>query len=305
MENYTFTVEDGNAGLRLDRYLVERFPESISRTYLQKLIKQSKVLVNGTPRKSHYKIEGGDFIEVEFLKLKEITIKAEKIPINVVYEDERLIVVDKAAGMVVHPAAGNYSGTLVNALLYHIDKLSKSDDERPGIVHRLDKETSGLLIVAKDEAAHAFLARQFNKRTTDKRYLAIVEGIVQLDNGLIEHPIGRHPRDRKRMSVRFSESKSAVTYYKVLERFKDNTLLEIKPETGRTHQIRVHLAYIGHPVTGDKTYGIKRKNMAITRQALHAGEISFRHPTTHKMMRFKSPLPEDMNELLTKLKREL
>jgi 23S rRNA pseudouridine1911/1915/1917 synthase len=303
MESHSFAVDNGEAGLRLDLYLVERFPESISRSYLQKLIREKKVLVNGAPRKNHYKIGAGDLIEVEMAKREKETIRPEDIPINILYEDERLIVLDKSPGMVVHPAPGNYSGTLVNALLYHAGRLSASPGERPGIVHRLDKDTSGLLIVAKDDSAHSFLARQFNKRTTDKRYIAVVEGLVQLDNGVISYPIGRHPRDRKRMSVRFSEAKKAVTYYKVLERFKDKTLLEVRPETGRTHQIRVHLAYIGHSVVGDETYG-KKKDLPIARQALHASEITFLHPATKNPMHFTSPLPGDIKELISRLKKK-
>ena len=301
MEKHTFTVDSGKAGQRLDRYLVDCFPNVVSRTYLQRLISQGKILVNGASRKSHYNVEKGDFIEVEISKPAKPDIKAENIPLNIIYEDDRLIVIDKPAGMVVHPAPGNYSGTLVNALLYHINRLSSSE-LRPGIVHRLDRETSGLLIVAKDDRAHSFLARQFNKRTADKRYLAIVEGVVQLDNGVISYPIGRHPRDRKRMSVKFSEAKSAITNYKVLERFKDKTLLEIKPETGRTHQIRVHMAYIGHPVAGDATYGRKKRNPLIKRQMLHAWRISFLHPTIKERKTFESVLPEDMNTLIARLK---
>ncbi|MDD5681352.1 MAG: RluA family pseudouridine synthase [Candidatus Omnitrophica bacterium] len=302
MENYTFTVDDGNNGLRLDKYLVERFPKTISRTHIQRLINDKKVLVNGTPRKSHYRLEGGDFIEVEMAKPRKIDIKSEDIPLKIIYEDDRLIIVDKPAGMVVHPAPGNYSGTLVNALLHHTGKLSPSAELKPGIVHRLDKDTSGLIIVAKDEAAHSFLARQFNKRTTDKRYITIVEGVVELDNGIVSEPIGRHQRDRKKMSVRFSESRDAVTKYKVLERFKAHTLLEIKPETGRTHQIRVHMAYIGHPVVGDITYGAKKDDGLIKRQALHAASIAFMHPTTREQKKFESKLPEDMKALIKKLR---
>jgi len=305
MQNYTFTVNKGKAGLRLDLYLVSHLPNSLSRTYLQKLIRQKRIFVNGMPRKSHYKIVTGDFIEVEMSKPEKLTISPENIPLNIVYEDERLIVVDKPSGMVVHPAPGNYSGTLVNALLYHVKKLSQSLEGRPGIVHRLDKNTSGLLVVAKDEAAHAFISRQFSKRTTDKRYIAVVEGIVQHDNGVISYPIGRHRRDRKRMSVRFSEAKNAVTHYKVLERFKDKTLLEIKPETGRTHQIRVHMAYIGQPIVGDDMYSTKKKNTVIARTALHAAEISFIHPTTKEQMHFTSPLPVDMKVLIDKLKNKV
>ena len=304
MEKHTFTVDDGNAGVRLDLYLVGRFPKTLSRTYIQKLIQQNNVLVNGVPRKSHYKIEAGDFIEAEIPKPQKPAVKAEDIPLHIIFEDERLLIVDKSAGMVAHPAPGNYSGTLVNALLHHTDRLSASNAGRPGIVHRLDKDTSGLLVVAKDEAAHSFLARQFNKRTADKRYLAVVEGVVQLDNGIISYPIGRHPRDRKRMSVKFSDAKNAVTRYRVLERFADKTLVEIKPETGRTHQIRVHMAYIGHPVVCDKTYGSRKTSAPIIRQALHAAEIAFRHPTTKKVTRFRSPLPEDMKELIEKLKNK-
>ena len=304
MENYTFTVSEGNKGVRLDIYLAKNFPKIISRTYLQKLIRESKVLVNGRARKSNYKIEVGDFIEVEIPKPQKLELKAENIPISIIFEDDRLIVVDKPAGIVTHPAPGNYSGTLVNALLYHVEKLSESNDGRPGIVHRLDKNTSGVLIVAKDELAHAFLSKQFNKRATDKHYLAVTEGVVQLDNGIIEHPIGRHVRDRKKMAVRFSEGKDAITRYKVLERFEDSTLLEIKPETGRTHQIRVHLAYIGHPVVGDVTYGAKKKNMPIARHALHASRISFLHPTTRERVEFESPLPKDMEGLIAGLKNK-
>ena len=301
-ENYTFTVDAGNAGLRLDKYLAARCPKSVSRTRIQKLINGEKVLVNGTPRKNHYKLGDGDSIEMEMAKPRKIDIKPENIPLKIVYEDDRLIIIDKPAGMVAHPAPGNYSGTLVNALLYHTNKLSPSAELKPGIVHRLDKGTSGLMIVAKDEAAHAFLSRQFNKRTTDKRYIAVVDGVVELDNGIISEPIGRHPRDRKKMAVRFSESRTAVTNYKVLERFKNNTLLEIKPETGRTHQIRVHMAHIGYPVTGDVTYGTQKATDLINRQALHAASISFSHPTTKNLMRFESKLPQDIKELLEELR---
>jgi 23S rRNA pseudouridine1911/1915/1917 synthase len=302
MENYTFTVDPGSAGLRLDKYLVERLPKTISRTHIQRLINDQKVLVNGGPRKTHYKLEGGDFIEAEMAKPRKIDIEPEDIPLKIIYEDDRLIIVDKPAGMVAHPAPGNYSGTLVNALLHHTNKLSPSAELKPGIVHRLDKDTSGLIIVAKDEAAHSFLARQFNRRTTEKKYVAVVHGVVELDNGIISEPIGRHPRDRKKMAVRFAESRSAVTRYKVLERFKDYTLLEVKPETGRTHQIRVHMAYIGHPVTGDATYGTRRRGDLIKRQALHAAGISFSHPTTKDRMSFESKLPEDIKELIEKLR---
>lgn len=304
MENYKFTVTGGEAGGRLDLYLVNHLPRSISRTRLQKLIKGKKVLLNGASHKSNHKVEAGDVIEAEILKPRKLTIAPENISLNIIYEDDKLLVVDKPAGMVAHPAPGNYTGTLVNALVYHVSKLSTSDEGRPGIVHRLDKNTSGLLIVAKDEQAHAFISRQFSRRTTDKRYIAVVEGVVQLDNGVISEPIGRHHRDRKKMAVKFADSKEAITRYKVIDRFKDHTLLEIKPETGRTHQIRVHLAYLGHPVLGDETYGVKRKKKLISRQALHASEISFLHPTTKQPQHFTSPLPADLKEVIDKLKNE-
>ncbi len=302
MENYTFAVDNGSAGVRLDKYLTEHFPKSISRTRVQRLILSGKVLVNGSPRKTHYKLERGDFIEVEVPKPQKLDIKAENISLKIIYEDDRLIVVDKPAGMVVHPAPGNYTGTLVNALLHHTKKLSASSEMKPGIVHRLDKDTSGLMVVAKDESAHSFLARQFNKRTTDKRYITVVEGVVELDNGIISEPIGRHPRYRTKMAVRFSESKQAITKYKVLERFKNHTLLEAKPETGRTHQIRVHMAYIGHPIVGDITYGAKKDGALLDRQALHAARISFLHPETKKRVEFESELPKEMKRLIEKLR---
>ncbi|MBU4376977.1 MAG: RluA family pseudouridine synthase [Candidatus Omnitrophica bacterium] len=302
MENYTFAVDLGGAGARLDKYLVERFPKFMSRTHIQRLITDKKVLVNGSPRNNHYKLEKGDFIEVEVPKARKLDIKAENIPLKIIYEDARLMVVDKPAGMVTHPAPGNYTGTLVNALLNHTKNLSFSSEMKPGIVHRLDKDTSGLMIVAKDESSHAFLARQFNKRTTDKRYTAVVEGVVELDNGIISEPIGRHPRDRKKMSVRLSESRQAVTRYKVLERFMNSSLLEVRPETGRTHQIRVHMAYIGHPIIGDATYGSKKSGDLMGRQALHASSISVFHPDTKEVMKFESKLPEDMKKLIVKLR---
>ncbi len=302
MENYTFTIDNAGDGMRLDKYLAEHFPKFVSRTRVQRLITDKKVLVNGGPRKKHYKLEKGDFIEAETPAARKLDIKAENIPLKIIYEDERLIVVDKPAGMVVHPAPGNYTGTMVNALLNYTKNLSFSSEMKPGIVHRLDKDTSGLMIVAKDEASHAFLAKQFSKRTTDKRYTAIVEGVVELDNGIISEPIGRHPRDRKKMSVRLSESRAAITRYKVLERFKDSSLLEVSPETGRTHQIRVHMAHIGHPVMSDTTYGVKGRGGLIGRQALHASSISIFHPGTKKKMKFESKLPKDMKQLIEKLR---
>jgi len=304
MESYKFRVNDGEAGQRLDLYMVNHLPRTMSRTQLQRFIKDKKVLVNGAGRKSHYKVEPGDIVEALISKPRKLTVKPENIPLSIIFEDDRLLIIDKPAGLVTHPAPGNYTGTLVNALIYHVKKLSKSDEERPGIVHRLDKNTSGLLVVAKDGEAHSFISQQFISRTTDKTYLAVVDGVVQLDNGIISYPIGRHPRDRKRMAVRFTDSKEAVSRYRVIERFNARTYLEVKPETGRTHQIRVHLAYIGHPITGDDTYGRKKAGVPIPRQALHAAEISLRHPTTKQLLHFTSPLPADMKKLIAILENE-
>ncbi len=304
METHRFRVNEGEAGQRLDLYLVGRLPHTMSRTHLQRLIKDKKVLVNGAERKSRYNVEPGDVIEVLIPKPRKLTVAPQKMPLEIIFEDDRMLVINKPAGLVTHPAPGNYTGTLVNALVYHVKKLSMTDEARPGIVHRLDKNTSGLLVVAKDEEAHLFISRQFDGRSTEKVYLAVVDGVVELDNGVISYPIGRHPRDRKRMSVRFSEAKEAVTRYSVIQRFRAHTYLEIRPETGRTHQIRVHLAYIGHPIVSDETYGKKKKSGLIARQALHAAEISLRHPGTHEIMHFKSPLPSDMKRLIDRLKND-
>ncbi|MBN1871444.1 MAG: RluA family pseudouridine synthase [Candidatus Omnitrophica bacterium] len=302
---YSFTVHNGEEGIRLDLYLVSRLPKDLSRTRIQKLIKRKKVLVNGTARKANYKLDNGDFIEVETRNGEEINIGAERIDLDIIYEDDKIIIVNKPAGMVVHPAPGNFSGTLVNALLYHTKNLSRIGEDRPGVIHRLDKDTSGLIVIAKDEPTHAALSRQFSRRTTEKSYIAVVEGVVQLDNGVISYPIGRHARDRKKMAVKFSDSKECITRYHVIERFGNNTLLDVKPETGRTHQIRVHLAYIGHPVTGDMTYGKNKKSILIRRQALHAHSITFVHPGSKKRVSFSAPLPDDMKDLIEKLKNRV
>ena len=299
---HNLTVDGREKSTRLDLYLVNRLPKNLSRNQIQKLIKNDAVLVNGAVKKNNYRIEEGDFIEIETaLSSEKRVIAAENISLNIVYEDNSLLIVNKEAGMVVHPAPGNFTGTLVNALLHHVDRLAQSSNDRPGVVHRLDKDTSGIVIIAKDELAHAHLSRQFSRRTMDKRYMAVVEGVVELDNGIISYPIGRHPRDRKRMAVKFTDSKESVTRYHVLERFKDKTLLELKPETGRTHQIRVHLSYIGHPIVGDRTYGKKRCDL-IGRQALHAQSITFEHPESNNNISFSVPLPEDMMNLIEKLK---
>jgi 23S rRNA pseudouridine1911/1915/1917 synthase len=301
--SFTFIVTEDESGLRLDKFLVRNLPEEFSRTFIQELVTDGNVLANGERVKNHHKIGAGESIEVVVPETKEATVVPEDIPLDIVYEDGDIIVVNKPSGMVVHPAPGNFTGTLANALLFHCKKLSGSGDVlKPGIVHRLDKGTSGLLIVAKTDGAHQGLAKQFKARTLKKIYIAVVKGVVQLDNGIIELPIGRHTLDRKRMAVKFVDSKDASTRYMVLERFKDATLLEIALDTGRTHQIRVHMSYIGHPIIGDEKYGYAYAG--IERPALHAKTIGFDHPTKNKYVEFTAEIPDDMRKLINGLKKD-
>ncbi len=296
MEQYSFTVRVQDKGKRLDKFLVERFPKDASRAFIQKLIRTKNVLIGGAFCKPHHKMALGDVVEVRIPAPKPSDIEPKKIPLDIVYEDEHLLVVNKPPGMVVHPAPGNYSGTLVSALLYHCEGLSGiSGILRPGIVHRIDKGTSGLLVVAKDDQTHKGLASQFKKREIDRTYEALVKGVVELDSGKIDLPVGRSARDRKKMGVRFTKSKSALTRYKVLKRYSDFTHLEIEPDTGRTHQIRVHMSYVGHPILGDDKYGTKG---LLKRPALHAKTLAFLHPITKKYMKFDSQLPNDLKEFL-------
>lgn len=297
---FRFEIEQEDAGKRLDKFLAEHMPEKFSRSFLQKLVAGGSVLVNGQVPKKHHKLSPDESIEINIPEPVTSSIKPEKIPIKIVYEDEHLLVVDKSADMVVHPAPGNYSGTLVNALLWHCKNLSGIGGVlKPGIVHRIDKGTSGLLVVAKTDEAHRFLAKQFKAKTTARAYVALVKGVVQFDNGIVDLPIGRSNRDRKKMAVDFASTKEAVTRYKVLERFKDHTLLEIVLGTGRTHQIRVHMAYIGYPIVGDDKYG---SHGLIGRPALHAKTLGFIHPATKKYMEFTSKIPEDMKKLIERVK---
>jgi 23S rRNA pseudouridine1911/1915/1917 synthase len=291
-------VDLDDKGKRLDKFLAQEFSKEFSRSFLQRLLKGGKVLLNGQVPKGHHIVDTGEYVEVMVPRPVESAIKAEKIPLDIVYEDKYLLVVNKPQGMVTHPAPGNYDGTLVNALLGHCHGLSGIGGvSKPGIVHRLDKGTSGLLVVAKTDEAHKKLAKQFKDKTTKRVYMALVKGNVELDNGTVELPIGRHVRDRKKMAVKFDEegSKLAVTHYKVIKRFGDFTLLECTLGTGRTHQIRVHLSYIGYPILGDEKYG-SRGNFKMP--MLHAARIGFTHPVTRKFMEFYKEPPKEMRSII-------
>ena len=291
-------VSEDKHGRRLDKFLAVHFEKDFSRVFLQKLLKAGKVLLNGQVPKRHHIVAAGETVEIKIPSPEESAISAEKIPLDIVYEDKYLLVVNKPQGMVTHPAPGNYTGTLVNALLAYCDDLSGIGGVlKPGIVHRLDKGTSGLLLVAKTDDAHKKLAAQFKDKTTKRVYLALVDGNVELDNGTVELPIGRSVRDRKKMAVKFDDesSKEAITHYKVIKRFGDFTLLECRLGTGRTHQIRVHLSYIGHPILGDEKYGTKGK---FKMPMLHAATIGFTHPVTKKFMEFSSKPPKEMADII-------
>lgn len=297
-----FEVLAGDENLRLDKYLADE-NEELSRSYIQQLIDESHVKVNGKAEKASYKLKDGDQILLEVPEPSELQVKAEQIPLDVLYEDEDIIVINKTWDMVVHPAPGNESGTLVNALLYHCENLSGINGViRPGIVHRLDKDTSGVLVVAKSDLAHHALVDQFKERETNKIYIALVKGYLPYDKGTIDAPIGRDPKDRKKMAVVRDNSKQAVTRFEVLERFHDYTLVKIHLETGRTHQIRVHFHYLGYPVVGDEKYGY-RESLPVKRQLLHAQELSIIHPTTGQEMTFVAPLHDDMSETIAYLRK--
>ncbi|MFC4617276.1 RluA family pseudouridine synthase [Camelliibacillus cellulosilyticus] len=290
------------AGERIDKFL-HRYLESISRTRIQELIKKGEVFVNGKQTKANYKLEAGDRVTAHIFEPEPLDVKPEMIPLDIVYEDRDVIVVNKPRGVVVHPAPGHESGTLVNALLAHCRDLSGINGKlRPGIVHRIDKDTSGLLVCAKNDRAHQALADQLKEKTTHRVYQAIVHGVLEHAKGTIDAPIGRDEHDRKKMAVTRKHAKNAVTHFTVIERFASYTYVSCKLETGRTHQIRVHMAYIAHPVAGDPLYG-PRKTLDINGQALHAAELGFIHPTSGAMMRFEAPLPDDMRHLLDELKR--
>lgn len=289
-------VEIKDSGKRIDKYLNEN--TEYTRSKIQKMIENGNILVNDVKVKDSYKVKENDYITIEALE-ETTDILPENIPLDIYYEDDDLIVVNKPSGMVVHPAPGNYTGTLVNALIYHTNNLSKVNTNiRPGIVHRIDADTSGLLLVAKNDKAHNILAEAIQKKEVVREYIALVEGIIMEDTATIDAPIGRDKNDRKKMTVTSENSKDAVTHIRVLERYKDSTLIRCKLETGRTHQIRVHLSYIGHPVVNDPVYGHKKLIDKDFGQMLHAEKLGFVHPTTKEYMEFTAEPPKRFQEIL-------
>ncbi|MFB9325401.1 RluA family pseudouridine synthase [Paenibacillus aurantiacus] len=303
-EPIEFVVRGDEAGERLDKFVTENmYDDSISRTQVQDWIKNADVLVNGRTVKPNYKIADADIIVVTVPEPQSAVIEPEAIPMDVVFEDSDVIVINKPRGMVVHPAPGHSSGTVVNALMHHCKDLSGINGVlRPGIVHRIDKDTSGLLMVAKNDLAHASLAAQLKEHSVTRKYIALVHGNVPHDQGTVDAPIGRDPKDRKLFTVTEKGSKHAVTHFMVVERFGDYTLMELQLETGRTHQIRVHMKYIGHPLAGDPVYG-RSKTIGLKGQALHAAVLGFVHPRTGEEMIFEAPVPADMEHELEVLRK--
>ncbi len=305
MEKIEFICQENNS-IRIDKFLAEEIKD-LTRSHIQKLVDEGFVLLNGKVPKGNAKVKLGDKIEVEIPDAEEIDVVPEDIPLDIVYEDDCMLVVNKPQGMVVHPAAGNYTGTMVNALLYYCgDSLSGINGEkRPGILHTIDKDTSGLLLVAKNDIAHIKLSEQIKEHSLTREYFALVHGNIKEDNGTIDAPIGRHPEDRKKMTITDKNSREAVTHYFVMERFGKYTLVRCRLETGRTHQIRVHMSKNGHPIVGDKTYGVKKEEFSLKGQLLHAHKVGFIHPITEEYMEFSREVPEYYEEVLRKLRSRL
>ena len=302
MKEYSLKVTPDLSGMRLDLFIIKALEDDklgLSRTSVQKLIEEGKVSSKTIlPLKAHHKVKADDEVNIIIEDKKEQVLSAEDIVLDIVYEDDDLAIINKQAGLVVHPAPGNYEHTLVNALLYHFKNLSDVNPKRPGIVHRLDKETSGLLVVAKNNFSHQGLVAQFAEHSIKRKYVAVVRGKMEFDENKIELPIGRHPIRRMDMSVSFSENnKYALTYYKTLKRSHEYSLLELEPFTGRTHQLRVHLAYLGHPVLGDEKYG---RNNKFKRMCLHAKELGFIHPRKERLVQFSCAVPKEFLELFVK-----
>ena len=299
MQTETLLLIAEQPATRIDSFLAEN--TELSRSKAQKLIKEQAVTQNGKPTSASADVRIGDVIRVE-VPLADVSVlpTPENIPLEIVYEDDDLAVIHKPKGMVVYPAPGNETGTLVNALLYHFQSLSSADATRPGIVHRIDKLTSGLLVVAKNDATHEALAKQFQDHSAHREYVCLVHGNLKEDAGTIDAPIGRHPVDRKRMAV-VENGRNAVTHWRVLERFGTMTLLDVRLETGRTHQIRVHMAYQKHPIVGDEVYGSPAPKLKLNGQALHGYRLTFTHPKTGEAMSFTAPVPDDFRSALTAL----
>lgn len=299
-----YIISKENVKKRLDAYLSENF-DDVTRSYIKKLIENGGVLVNHEIKKSGYSLKENDVITVKFPDDECSNIEAENIPLDIIYEDSDIIIVNKEKGMVVHPANGNYSGTMVNSLMHsHKDKLSSINGViRPGIVHRIDKDTSGILVVAKNDNAHKNLSEQFKRHTINRKYIALVKGIIKEDKLDINLPIGRSSKDRKKMAVTDKNSKNAITHILVLKRFYNSnlTLIEANLETGRTHQIRVHMSYFGHPLLGDEVYGKKDNIFKVQGQMLHAKILGFLHPTTNEYIEFESNIPKEFSNILNKL----
>ena len=302
MQDYEFLIKETRVNSRLDVFLTDKL-QDFSRSYIKKLIDGSLVTVNGACAKTNYKLKLGDSVEVEVPAPIPLEVQAEPIPIQAVFEDESILVIDKPAGMVVHPAPGNYTGTLVNAILNHCSDLSGIGGvERPGIVHRLDKDTSGLIVVAKNDKALQSLSKQFKDRVVRKQYLALARGVLKKSSGTINAPISRHKINRKKMAVNIESGREAITNYEIVEQFKLFAFLRLFPKTGRTHQIRVHLSHIGNPILCDKLYNGTSSNpllKVLTRQALHAYKLEFQHPCSGRTVEFESPLPHDIATLMS------
>ena len=317
-EHHRFEASKGQSALRVDKFLMNMI-ENTTRNKIQQAAENGSILVNDVAVKSNYKVKAGDVVRLVLAHpTYEQLLTPENIPLDIVYEDDQLLVINKPAGMVVHPGHGNYSGTLVNALAYHFENLPMNSSERPGLVHRIDKDTTGLLVVAKTEHAMAYLTKQFAEKTSEREYIALVWGNIEEDEGTVEGNIGRHDTNRMRMAVHESDEKGkhAVTHYKVLERFGYVTLVSCQLETGRTHQIRVHMKHIGHTLFNDERYGgdsilkgttftkykqfVENCFKVLPRQALHAKTLGFEHPITKEFLRFDSPIPQDLQECIDK-----
>ncbi|MGL5870090.1 MAG: RluA family pseudouridine synthase [Clostridium chrysemydis] len=303
MEERIYNIDETLKGKRIDKFLSEEF-EGKSRSFIQGIIEKGTVLVNEKVVKSNYKLKTFDIVKVSMPEPEELDVQAENIDINILYEDSDVVVINKAKGMVVHPAPGNYNGTLVNALLYHCKDLSSINGViRPGIVHRIDKDTTGVLVIAKNDDAHVKLSAQLKDHSMKREYYALVEGKISKDSGTIDKPLKRSKKDRLKIAID-SDGRRAVTHFEVIERFKNTTLVKCVLETGRTHQIRVHMASIGHPLVGDPLYGFKKTKFKSGGQMLHAKVLGFIHPRTNEYVEFTTELPDNYTKLIENLKKE-